>query len=216
MKKIYLVFFIGFTSSTLHSFEIIEKSRSFKIFDENIKVDQNKGGFVEFSTERPQTVSKHKNYSNLIDIRVVGNPISHRRASYKDITTLIPYIVNKFKENYPNYYINSFNLEIRYIDDLWHDYRNYIAEHIDESKGKVEPKNFWFHATTLNFAKSNKKIQKIHNTLGQHLPYLLNSTIYSGGEMQFNEDVLGRDWRDIFDDDNLYLINTPHVSFFLK
>jgi hypothetical protein len=130
--------------------------------------------------------------------------------------SVIPNIVALCSRDYPDQLIESFEVEIRFIGDLWNDYREFVLQNISDAPGRVEIKSGWFQRESLVFSRSNQKIAAIQKAVAENVKTLAGSIIVIPEEIHFSQEGIGRSWDSVGESVGLYIAAPPVISFISK
>jgi hypothetical protein len=133
-----------------------------------------------------------------------------------DIISIIPNIAALVAREYPERIFDEFNLDIRYVQDIWGEYREFVQRNLTDAPGKIANKSVWFFRTSLIFLRSNQKIAAIQNSVEENFITLNNSIVMIPNEIIFSHESIGLGWNTVSNSQGLYIITPSMVTFMPK
>lgn len=215
MKKsttIFIFFLLGIQSIALMAWEIHPTEKVYSIYPNDREIVNQTNVIARFTVS--STVG-NLGKGPLI-VKFIPNITHGDIARTSDILSIIPNIVALCGRDYPDQPIESFEVEIRFIEDLWNDYREFFLLNSNDAPGKVEFKSDWFQQKSLVFSRSNQKIATIQKAVEENIETLAGSIVVIPEEIHFSPEGIGLSWDSVGNSPGLYIVAPPVISFISK
>jgi len=211
-KFIFISLILGLQVTAVMAWEASPTKKTYSIYKKNHEI----GNPVNV-VARASVSSRTGNIgSGEITVDLTPN-ITHGNIIHtSDILSMIPIIAAICDRDFPDQPVDSFSVDIRFIADIWDEYREFVLQVLNEAPGKIEFKSMWFQQKSQSFSRSNKYIATIQKSVSENMASLADPIVMISNEINFDQQAIGRDWDFIREAPDLHLEAPPVVIFVPK